>query len=182
MLGGPEEGVHHLLLLSQAWDEAWRAAQELAIGVDVYDLERRIRAGVMRLHAVARTGCGEGCRCAWSKALASRRRSVVAVSPVSTAECAAVPRKTANSFRQRAEGKAAMARFLSTAGSRVDEEQWWVRHVQARRVEVVAARGAAAADVPQRAPSGWERVRVKGVQTPATGAPGEQRGSATCTC
>ena len=32
---------------------------------------------------------------------------------------------------------------LTITGSRVDEEQWWVRRVQARRVEVVAARGAA---------------------------------------
>ncbi len=35
---------------TQAWDEAWRAARSLTIGVDAEDLEWRIRAGVVCLH------------------------------------------------------------------------------------------------------------------------------------
>ena len=159
---------------SEAWDEAWRAARSLAIGVDAGDLERRIRAGVVCLHAKERSACRVGCRCAWSKALASRRRSV-AISPASVEDFAAVPmpKKRANWYLQRAEGKAAMASYLGAAGPRVTEQQWWDRRAQARRAEV--PRGATAVPASQQASRGRKRAQLQGVRKPAVRVAGQQR-------
>jgi hypothetical protein len=131
---------------SRAWEEAVRAARFLAIGVEAEDLERRIRAGVVCWHSKVRSVCCKGCRCAWNKVLACRRRSV-AIPPGSVEVLAAAlpSKKRVSWYLQRAEGKAAMASFLGLPGPRIEEEQWWGRRAQARRTEPAAAGRAAGA-------------------------------------
>ena len=141
---------------TQAWNEASRAARFLTIEVEAGDLERRIRAGVVCWHSRARAACCTGCRCAWHKVLASRRRSV-AIPPgaVEVFAAASPSKKRANWCLQRAEGKAAMASFLGSSGPRIEEEQWWGRRAQARRTEPQSAEAAGAQEA---APRGRKRA------------------------
>jgi hypothetical protein len=134
-----------------AWNEATRAAKALGIAVDMADLERCIRAGVVCWRMLSRLECGVGsryssnsnsscldgisvsgcssssgsCRCAWSRAFACRRRSVeVAAAVLARSEVAAATKTKAAWALEREEGRAAMSTFLATAGPRVSEQQW----------------------------------------------------------
>ncbi len=84
-----------------------------------------------------------------------------------------MPKKRANWYLQRAEGKAAMASYLGAAGPRVTEQQWWDRRAQARRAEV--PRGATAVPAPQQASCGRKRAQLQGVRKPAARVAGQQR-------